>query len=56
MKIVVVVEGGCVRTVYCDETADVELIDLDVEAGLPAGLAAAEAKLDLLDNEMVEVF
>ena len=56
MRIVVIVAGGRVYTVYCDETADVELIDLDKEAGLPGGLVAAEAKLDLLDNEMIEVF
>lgn len=29
MRIVIVTEGGLVRDVYCDQEAEVEIIDLD---------------------------
>jgi hypothetical protein len=55
MHIAIVLSGGEVKNVYCAEDATVEIIDLDHEATLPGGLDAATDKLDLLDNELVEV-
>lgn len=61
MRIVCVVDGGCLRNVYCDEAAEVELIDLDsLEVEDDEDLAMTkdevEVKLNEIADEMVEVF
>lgn len=57
MRIIVVIEGGCLRDVLCDQDADVELIDMDNErdAEDSDGVAAAEARIEMLAKEMIEV-
>lgn len=62
MKIVVLVEGGCLRNVYCDEDAEVELIDLDSELdvddedALNAKKEEVENHLADIEADMIEVF
>jgi hypothetical protein len=55
MRIAICIEGGCLRTVLCDRDADVELIDMDNAADTENGVEEAEARLEILATEMIEV-
>jgi hypothetical protein len=64
MKIVVVVDSGCIRSVYCDEEAEVEILDYDnaeeEDGHLPPGEGKAVAAMDrdreIAEQTMHEVF
>jgi hypothetical protein len=65
MRIVVVVEGGCLRSVFCDDPeVQVELLDFDnaeeSDGHEPPGegqsVVEMDAALDLAESTMSEVF
>jgi hypothetical protein len=64
MQIIVVVSGGCVTDVYCEEEADVTLLDFDeareADGHLPPGEGTAvvemDHEVDLAEYTMHEVF
>ena len=55
MRIVVIIEKGSLRSVLCDQDADVELIDLDNKRDTEQEFYEALARLEMLTREMIEV-
>jgi hypothetical protein len=57
MKIAIVLDGGCLRDVFCtDADAEVELIDLDNARDQDDALEVAEARVEALPMELSRVF
>lgn len=55
MRVVIVVEGGVVQCVLCDEDAAVEIIDKDDADHDPLRRLETQARIDMLADEMIEV-
>lgn len=59
MHIVIHVEGGLVKSVFTDQQkqdVDVEILDLDMDEAPPKERSRQEARLEKVQETMVEVY
>lgn len=57
-KIVVVVKGGMVQSVYgsCPHKFDVEVIDLDLDLAAPSVVETEEARLQTVEQYLCKIY